>query len=157
MLEMMKNTWKKMQDNWLKLSLAGLGAMAIATFNVVFPPSLIPTLVALATAVIGTALYYVGTFVASFFKEDKAPAAKAADVVATEKAATTDAATPSSTAKMTATLDANKTAEATAPVADANKAPVVAPVETTAANTDVVEDKKEEAAEAEAAMSFSMR
>lgn len=168
MLEMMKNTWKKMQDNWLQLSLGGLGVLGVATFNVVFPPSLIPTLAIVALAALSTTIYFAVNFVKSYFfkKEAEAVTAPVAQTEKQEEVAAPTAevekkAEASSTAKMQITLEANKTVAVAAPAATTtvatDKATVVAGAATTAANNEaVIEEAAEEEAQADDTLTFKM-
>ncbi len=119
MLKMIKKTWnsttdkaektwnstvEKAQKNWLQISLGGIFSVSLATFNVVFPAAIFPTLVTLATLAIGSAMYFIGKAIVSFFHEETAPVAKKdTPVVKDEKG---------STAAISSELEANKTKDA---------------------------------------------
>ena len=140
MLDMMKKAWRSLVDgtekNWQKLRLASILTDALATFVVVFPPAMFPTLVTLATLVAGSALYFVGKAILSFFSAETAPAANATVTAGAEKSDV-----KGSTAKVSNELEANKVTVADVK-ADPNAVVVNAaapaqPAANTASNDDV--------------------
>ncbi len=157
MLEMLQNTWKKMQAYRIELALSGLGVLGLATFAVVYPPALLPIVYTFASAVIGTALFAAGKFVASFFtKSDKkaADAPKAAEETKAADATAENAAEPSSTAKATAALNEAAVKEEVKAEVKAEVAEVAEEVAEQVASNDADADEEEE--EETAMASFKM-
>ena len=129
MLAMFKNAMKKAQDNWLQLSLGSIFAVGVITMCTVFPPAILPTYVAVAALVLGTALYQAYQFSASFFTKSNATAAKPAAAVtdaATATSAPTAEKAASSSATIASTLAANPAAEKDQAAAAKAAEPVVA-------------------------------
>ena len=135
MLQMLKDALKKAQDNWMKLSLAGLGAVTLSTFAVVYPPSAPFIFGSFALGTIGASLYAATTLLSSFF-------AKKAVVDAKTVAPADGAVAPlaSSTVTMQTVLGANQVA----PVVEHVVAPVVEHVvePVVAANDDEVQESQ---------------
>lgn len=119
-----KATWNSMvegaQNNWLKIALAGIFSIALATFNVVFPPSALPTLYTLTALVASSAIYFAAQAIVAFFKKETAPAAEVATPATEEAAAPAAEVAPETTSTNTiaATLEANRTEEVAAPAAE---------------------------------------
>ncbi len=135
MLQMLKDALKKAQDNWMKLSLAGLGAVTLSTFAVVYPPSAPFIFGSFALGTIGASLYAATTLLSSFF-------AKKAVVDAKTVAPADGAVAPlaSSTVTMQAVLGANQVAPVVDPVEPVVEVPVIE-VPVVAANDEVQENQ----------------
>ena len=123
MLELMKNTWKKLQDNLLGVGLGVTGLAALGTYAIVNPVASIYIYGALALGAMSTVLYGVGSFLSGLFTQKAAPVAAAENQAPVEPTVG-----PSSAAAITSALNANPAPIVAAPVVAAPTvaAPVVA-------------------------------
>lgn len=147
MIEMLKKLWKNMYDYRQELSLGGIFSVSLATFNIVYTPAILPTLIVLGTLAVGTTLYFIGSFIASFFSKTKSEKKTSTDVENTEAKNADNI--PSSTAKMQNQLEANKSAqidkESINPIADGNPSrEVLNPSPILRARNDAEIDRSEE-------------